>query len=211
MITDTTPPAQPRRPFGGGTLLEDTTRLEELNLGKKLQSVRTARGLSLRKAAELAGITPSMLSQIESGKVNPSISTLWAVTQVLETPLYEFFQDRPAEKSPVVHPADRLTIGSKSEPDVRYELLTPDTRGDIEFCMMIIPPAGSSYRDYRSHEGEEVAFLHSGESVEVEIEGVLYTMTPGDSVRIPPRARHAWHNRTSAPVQIIFAITPPSF
>ncbi len=190
--------------------LEDTSRLEDLNLGKKIQSIRAGQGLSLRKAAGMAGITPSMLSQIESGQVNPSINTLWAIAQALETPLYAFFREQPAN-DPVVHPMERRTIGSKSEPDVRYELLTPDTRGDIEFCMMIIPPRQSSYRDYRSHEGEEVAFMLSGEAVELELEGNLYAMAPGDSVRIPPRARHAWHNRTGGAVQVIFAITPPSF
>ena len=38
--------------------------MEELNLGKKIQSIRLERGLSVRKVAGLAGITPSMLSQI---------------------------------------------------------------------------------------------------------------------------------------------------
>ncbi len=184
--------------------------MEELNLGKKIQTIRTDCGLSIRKAAGLAGITPSMLSQIESGQVNPSINTLRAISQVLETPLYAFFQEEQVD-NPVVHPQDRRTIGSKNEPDVQYELLTPDTKGDIEFCMMIIPPHLSSFRDIRSHDGEEVAFMHSGKQVEIEIEGRTFSLAPGDSVRIPAKARHAWHNRTDETVYVIFAITPPSF
>ena len=184
--------------------------LEEINLGKKIQDIRLERGLSVRKMAGQAGITPSMLSQIESGQVNPSINTLRSIAQTLEAPLYSFFQDDPDEDC-VVHPENRRTIGSKSEPDVQYELLTPNTRGNIEFCMMVIPAQLSSFRDIRSHDGEEVAYMLEGERVELEIEGKLYPMEPGDSVRIPAKARHAWHNKTDSVVKVIFAITPPSF
>ncbi len=184
--------------------------MEEINLGKKIQEIRTERSLSIRKLAGQAGITPSMLSQIESGQVNPSINTLRAIAQVLETPLYLFFQSE-TESEVIVRPETRRTIGSKAEPDVRYELLTPNTRGNIEFCLMVIPPRQSSYRDIRSHEGEEVAYMLEGESVELEMEGKTHLMTTGDSVRIPPRVRHAWHNHTNSQVKVIFAITPPSF
>ncbi|WP_312693782.1 cupin domain-containing protein [Caproiciproducens sp.] len=184
--------------------------MEELNLGKKIQVIRTQARLSVRKAAAQAGITPSMLSQIENGQVNPSINTLRALAQVLDTPLYTFFQAESTQEV-VVHPADRRTIGVKSEPDVLYELLTPDTKGSIEFCMMVIPPQMSSFRDIRSHEGEEVAFMQEGGEVELEMDGQRFLLQSGDSVRIPPHTGHAWHNNSDVTVKVIFAITPPSF
>ena len=184
--------------------------MEELHLGKKIQSIRLERGLSVRKVAGLAGITPSMLSQIENDQVNPSINTLRTVAQVLETPLYALFQEDPTP-DPVVHPEQRHVIGTKDAPDVRYELLTRDTRGSIEFCMMVIPPYLSSYRDAKSHAGEEVAYVCAGEQVELNIGGTLYPMSRGDSVRIPANAPHTWHNPTDTEVRVIFAITPPTF
>lgn len=179
-------------------------------MGKRIQAIRAERGFSIRKTAGLAGITASMLSQIEGGLVNPSINTLRAIAQILEVPLYEFFKEDQSE-NPVVRPNERRTIGLKSEPDVRYELLTPDTKGEIEFCMMVIPPHLSSFRDIRSHDGEEVAFMYSGQRVDLEMEGRTYGLEVGDSVRIPAKARHAWHNHTDDTVMVIFAVTPPSF
>jgi transcriptional regulator with XRE-family HTH domain len=184
--------------------------LEKLDLGKKIQQLRMQRGVSIRKVAAQAGITPSMLSQIENEQVNPSINTLRAIAQVLDTPLYCFFTEEPQEEF-VVKPEYRKTIGSRNEPDIQYELLTPDTKGDIEFCMMVIPPRLSSVRSSQSHEGEEVAYMCSGESVELEVEGKFFNMVPGDSVRITARARHSWHNHTDTTVHVIFAITPPTF
>lgn len=184
--------------------------MSETSLGKKIQSIRSAKGLSVRKAASLAEITPSMLSQIENDQVNPSINTLRTIAGILDTPMYMLFQEEEG-KTPVVHPESRLTIGSKSEPDIQYELLTPDTKGNIEFCMMIIPAGMSSYRDACSHDGEEVAYMISGTEAVLEVNGAELPLAPGDSVRIPPYAKHVWHNRGETEVRVIFAITPPSF
>ena len=74
-----------------------------LSLGKKIQEIRSAKGFSVRKTANLAEITPSMLSQIENDLVNPSINTLRCIANALDTPIYMFFREEDHE-SPVVHP-----------------------------------------------------------------------------------------------------------
>lgn len=184
--------------------------MEDLNLGKKIQELRLKNDTSVRKLSSLAGITPSMLSQIENGQVNPSINTLRALAAALNAPLYHFFKES-SEAQLIVTPDSRKTIGRKNVPNVIYELLTPDTRGNIEFCMMVIPPNASSTPSPQDHSGEEVAFMYSGESVELEIDTRRYTLRQGDSVRIPPETQHIWHNRQNIPAQVIFAVTPPSF
>lgn len=184
--------------------------MDALILGKKIQSLRMERGLSVRKIAKMANITPSMLSQIENGLVNPSINTLRSIAQVLEAPLYSFFKEEQPDDV-VVHPETRLVIGFVNEPDVHYQLLTPDTKGNIEFCMMVIPPHRSSYRDIKSHTGEEVAYVCSGDRVELDMDGTPLTLKVGDSVRIPSDVPHVWHNHADVAAQVIFAITPPTF
>ena len=191
-------------------IYERSPLVEDLNIGKKVQKLRMQSEISVRKLSSLAGITPSMLSQIENGQVNPSINTLRAIAAALNSPLYNFFKE-DEEDQPVVTPSTRKTIGLKDETDVLYELLTPDTRGSIEFCMMVIPANSSSDSRPRSHTGEEVAFLYSGEAVDIEIDGRSFTLRQGDSIRIAPKAMHIWYNKTNTPVQVIFAITPPSF
>lgn len=184
--------------------------MDDLRLGETIQTLRTQRGLSVRGLAALAGITPSMLSQMENQRVTPSIQTLRSLAQALDVPLYHFFQDTtPA--CPVVMPETRATIGLKSEPDTTYELLTPDTKGSIEFCMMMIPPHTSSNIHPQCHAGEEVAFFHAGTALELELDGVRYPMRPGDSVRIPSQTRHIWHNTGDDTAQVVFALSPPSF
>jgi len=184
--------------------------LETSSLGRKIQQLRLNRRLSLRKVATEAGITPSMLSQIENDQTNPSINTLRSIAHVLSAPLYTLFLE-DAAPTPVVHPEERRTIGTKSTPDIRYELLTRDTKGEIEFCMMIIPPSLDSYGNIQSHAGEEVAYILSGDGVELDLDGKLFLMNTGDSIRIPTNTPHAWRNASDTTAQIIFAVTPPEF
>ena len=129
--------------------------MEELNLGKKLQAIRTSKKISVRKLAAMTNLTASMISQIENGAVNPSIPTLRTISSALETPIYYFFKDED-NASVVVTQSTRMVLGNKQEPSVVYELLTPDTRGEIEFCMMVIPPKAYSCREPKGHFGEEV-------------------------------------------------------
>ena len=49
-----------------------------------LRAVRLARGLGLRKTAELAGIDPAHLSRVERGRARLSVDSLARLARVLE-------------------------------------------------------------------------------------------------------------------------------
>ena len=74
--------------------------MEELNLGKKLQAIRTSKKISVRKLAAMTNLTASMISQIENGAVNPSIPTLRTISSALETPISSKTKTMPLSSSP---------------------------------------------------------------------------------------------------------------
>ena len=183
--------------------------MDDLNIGKKMQAFRAKRGMSIREVSQQAGVTPSMLSQIERGLVNPSINTLKMISQALEMPMFLFFKEEGA-KEMVVRRDKRKTIGHPEQADVLYSLLTPDVTGSIEFCMMEIPPRSGSESVAQSHSGEEVAYVLDG-PVEIAVDETVYTLESGDSIRIPAMGVHNWVNHMDTPAKVIFAVTPPSF
>src|SRR5438477_9330650 len=63
-------------------------------VGQELRSHREARGLSLRELARKLSISPSALSQIETGKSRPSVSTLYSIVSELGISLDELFGGR---------------------------------------------------------------------------------------------------------------------
>jgi DNA-binding XRE family transcriptional regulator len=61
------------------------------NLGSRLKAVRVASGLSLREVARQLGVSPSFVSQLENGKSQPSVATLYSISQLLQVSIDELF------------------------------------------------------------------------------------------------------------------------
>lgn len=66
-------------------------------LGPRIRAERTKRGMSLRKLAREVGVSASMISQIETAKSQPSVSTLYAITNALSVSIEELFAVSPDE------------------------------------------------------------------------------------------------------------------
>ena len=60
-------------------------------LGGKLRLARRQAGLSLRELARQLSVSPSFLSQMENGKSQPSVATLYSIAQVLGVSIDELF------------------------------------------------------------------------------------------------------------------------
>lgn len=60
-------------------------------LGARVRKARVARGMSVRELASKADCSPSMISQIESGRANPSVATLYEISSALEISLDSLF------------------------------------------------------------------------------------------------------------------------
>jgi len=60
----------------------DTGKISEA-IGRKIMMLRRRKGLTLSELARSAGVSKSTLSEIESGNVNPTINTLWAIARAL--------------------------------------------------------------------------------------------------------------------------------
>src|SRR5687767_1280209 len=79
------------RPAGNGSAPEYA------DMGDRLRAARQGRGLSLRALAERLGVSPSLISQVETGRAQPSVSTLYSIASELGISLDEllFMDARP--------------------------------------------------------------------------------------------------------------------
>ena len=86
--------------------------LEYGEMGDRLREARQARGLSLRGLAERLGVSPSLISQVETGRAKPSVSTLYAIVTELGISLDELvYADarRPSKAPPPTAPPEELS------------------------------------------------------------------------------------------------------
>ena len=77
----------------GRTVAEDRAVGPEpvVNLGARLKHHRQLSGLSLRELARQLGVSPSFVSQLENSKSQPSVATLYSISQLLDVSIDELF------------------------------------------------------------------------------------------------------------------------
>jgi transcriptional regulator with XRE-family HTH domain len=170
-------------------------------LGARLRALRLASGLSLRGLAKKLDITPSAVSQIELGLMQPSVNRLLAIVTVLDIPLSEVFRSSaPVE----THPAGPLiTRGTLTDPvlledGVIFRRLSPGPVEGIDFFESTYPPLSkaSGQNDLLRHEGVEVGTVSVG-SLTIEFETETVVLGPGDSITYSCATPHMIHNASA--------------
>src|SRR5512138_3615983 len=73
--------------------MADTTPEHVRAIGEKLRAARQEHQMSLRELADRAEISASMLSQIETGKVSPSVRSLYTIANALDVTMDYFFPE----------------------------------------------------------------------------------------------------------------------
>jgi transcriptional regulator with XRE-family HTH domain len=188
-------------------------------LGARLRAERERRGLTLRELARRLEVSPSLVSQIETGKTQPSVRTLYAIVTELGVSLDELFADElgsaillrpPGEKPPGSHEivqrtADRAMIDLGS--GVRWERLTTRDDRDVEFLQATYEAGGSSSPDgsLMRHNGREFGIVLSGE-LGVKVGFQDYVLGPGDSIAFDSSVPHRLHNDGTQVVKAIWIV-----
>ncbi len=78
----------------GGTIVyifSDCSMDVKAEYGKKVRAIRNSKKVSQEKLAELAELDRTYISDIENGKRNVSIETIFKIAEALRTPVVEFF------------------------------------------------------------------------------------------------------------------------
>lgn len=70
----------------------------ELDLGKRISACRSQRGLSQATVARRAGIDPSYLSRIETGRVHPTVRMATRISTALRVPMEDLLGPSPPDR-----------------------------------------------------------------------------------------------------------------
>lgn len=195
-----------------------------LLLGTRIRDLRKSLGLRISDLAGAAGLTTSMISQVERGKISPSIETLKMIGNVLKVPIGYFFETsgsgvEPVEEhsepqyvsgelSPVVHEHQRKILSPGK--GVTFYLLNPNLSGPIEFIYNIYEPGSGTGDKLYTHNGSECGLILEGELI-VQIEDKKYNLKKGDSITFDSSKPHAKFNDSDSRCVCVWANTPPYF
>lgn len=186
-----------------------TGRDHAFDVGSRLRQVRMQRSLSVTEVARLSGLTRSFLSQVENGRVSPSVASLQKIVTALDMTLSALFA-RPAESRPLVRKRDRPRLHYAGT-GVDEELLSPSLAGKLQVMWTRIDPGGGSgYEDY-THDADEECIVVIRGGLEVTVEGQVYSLEEGDAITFGSRLPHHWHNAGDCPAECVWIITPPRY
>lgn len=196
-------------------------------VGAALRQARLARGLSLRGLAVAAGISASQLSQIETGKSQPSVSTLYALVTHLNASLDELLGIAPVAGSPGSSPgsasaSERVEAGQppgvvqraadnavlEMANGVRWERLAVDPRADVDVLLVTYEPGAASSvdRTLMRHQGIEYAYLFSGE-LTLLLDFDRYSIQTGDSLCFDSTRPHMYVNQGEEPARGVWFVS----
>jgi transcriptional regulator with XRE-family HTH domain len=186
-----------------------------LDLGGRLRAERLGQGIGLREMARRLGISASALSQIETGKAQPSVSKLFDIVNLLGVSVDGLLagQDGP---QPVVSPGQEGFFSLQRagehellelESRVLWSRLTAGSFPGVEFLRVTYQPGACSSSDgsFMRHAGQEFGYLLAGR-LRVDVGFDSHQLAPGDSISFPATTPHRLRNDGPEPAQAVWCI-----
>ncbi|WP_449282027.1 helix-turn-helix domain-containing protein [Leucobacter sp.] len=192
------------------------------SIGARLREAREARGMSLRSLASAIGVSPSLLSQVETGKTKPSVSTLYSLVSQLDISTDALLgREDPSRLRQVAEPQQVVQVphvvprpmtpfhyqASDENPTlemdngVKWERLSVLEGTDVEALRVTYQPGASSSIEGKlmRHFGVEHVYLLSGE-LTLKLEFDEHLIRAGDSMAFDSQRAHLFVNNGNEPV-----------
>lgn len=176
-------------------------------LGERIRERRKALGLTLQVVADRAGLTAGFISQVERGLAAPSLTSLTAISRVLEIDASVLFV-QPPSPGMTTRAGQRPVYGIDPR-RMSYERISSSFDGNVLRAVLIHEAPGHRSEPI-SHEGEEIFFVLNG-ALTVELGGVRHILQAGDSIHFDSRRVHSSWNHTRGTTSILHTCTMDVF
>jgi transcriptional regulator with XRE-family HTH domain len=178
-------------------------------LGALLRAIRNARHLTIKEVTAKAGISSSLLSQIERNRISPSLDTLLQVLEVYGVPPNKFFKDYETHsKVEIIKKGDRKIYKRKG---FTYEKLCGDSqeKGSHSFNAFFLELSPGQQRGDSGdgHLGRELGIVVAGKANLVYGQET-YEISKGDSVSFFSQIPHVIVNESTKTFQAYWIVTP---
>jgi transcriptional regulator with XRE-family HTH domain len=186
--------------------------LSRYDIGPKLRQLRLKKKIALVDLGKHTGLSPSMLSQLENGKLVPTLPTLAKIAMVFDIGLEHFFADRRQKRTfAVIRSDERMKFPERPDSPVPGYFFEVLAFGPLEKAL-------SAYlAEFPVRERKEVQLHnHSGAEFIHLLEGVLainyqsedHILKAGDSAYFDGSEPHAYYGQSDPPARAIIITTP---
>jgi transcriptional regulator with XRE-family HTH domain len=206
--------------------------LTSSDFGAKLKARRRAKGLTLKQLAEMTRLSVGLLSEVERGLAQPSMSSLKKIAQALGFSLFDSGEETKRSDVRLLRSSprtERALLHNDHEDEIQivragkrkkliypripavFELLTPDLNRAYELLYVKYKRGFTSGTEpIVDPPGEKCVFILSG-CLELKIRGKTVQLHKGDSVSYPSNAPVSLRVIGEEACQAVCFGTPPTF
>lgn len=182
------------------------------HVGPSLRRHRRARDLTLSQLAEAAGCSESMVSKIETARVNPSLTLLRRLAEAVGINVAALFaeaDDRTVVSRRGGRPRMDTDTLRSGDGVVLERLVAHHADTLLQANIHIVAPGGAS-DGLIAHLGEEMGYLLDG-VLDLVVDGETYRLEPGDSFHFRSEKPHGYSNPGEVAARVLWVNTPPTF
>lgn len=179
------------------------------SIGQKIRARRTEKGMTLADLGSKVNTSTSLISQLERGGVNPSISLLHRIASALEVRIPDLLEDEePNSNQPYVLTSIKEAKRLNMEGGVIFSLLSRFPNTEFELLAAEYPPGSSTGMEQYTHEGMECTMILEGE-LELELGDHISRLKPGDCICFRSTMPHRISNKNKKVAKAIVVNSEP--
>jgi len=163
--------------------LETGAQVLSGQLGTTVQRLRKAYNLSLSELAEQSGVAKSIISQIERNETNPTLATIWRLSQALDVSIERVLSD--AEEEAFIEKSTKADTPILVSEDGKMRLAITGWIKTVEWLQwygVTSEPGGQLESEGHQRGSIECLSVSKGD-VEVEVSGVIQRAREGETLR----------------------------
>ena len=166
------------------------------SLGARIKGLRAERGLQQRQLAEKAGMTPSMVSQIEAGRLTPSLPTLGKLAAALGVPIASLFEATPHGRLHVSRKGEYPVVSFDGTTERWHVLGAGLFQGKIRAVVSTLGPRAKGVKTDKVviDPGQMKLFYVLEGKVALHYDGSTQQLEAGDSAYLDGGTPHGWEN-----------------
>lgn len=187
--------------------------LTSYDIGRKLKQLRLRKKIGLVDLGKHTGLSASMLSQLENGKLIPTLPTLARIAMVFDVGLDHFFGDRSKRALfSVIRAGERMQFPDRAdspEPAWFFECLAFSSQEkSLQAYLATFEPRLPEKVVDHVHEGAEFVFVLSGE-IGIHFADEERILKQGDSAYFDGSHPHGYRSCTGGQSSAVIITTPP--
>ncbi len=168
--------------------------MEKINyiVSENIKSLRQKKNLSLDNLSHLSGVSKSMLGQIERGETNPTINTIWKISNGMKVSFTQLIRKQTSGAQVVLTTQDNIMLSDGGKYKA-WSVFPYDEAKGFEIYRIEIENGGSLKAEPHGSGITEYISVFQGE-LEITVAEEIYTLTSGKSIKFDANNSYTYKN-----------------